>query len=185
MATDSNPMTPTEISETDVARRLWSALRAVRSVRCADAIADGMTLIERLIAERDAARAVLRDHHEWHMQSGMIGLPDGDGGWIEMDNAAEYNDSRLYERTREVIDQMPPRLPVQPRAGSGSNHWENWQLAIREIRAIEKIIKSQIEGAERGEIVPQLSTLRFILDAMPHRVRRAAYRELTQEHKDD
>lgn len=32
----------------------------------------------------DKLLALLRQHHDWHLNSGPIGLPDGDGGWIEI-----------------------------------------------------------------------------------------------------
>lgn len=46
---------------------------------------------------------LLGDHHLHHLAPGSIGLPDGNGGWIEIDNAAEYADSLLCERTREAL----------------------------------------------------------------------------------
>ncbi len=50
-------------------------------------------------AERDRLKAALREHHNWHLNAGAIGLPDDKGGWVEIDNAAEYSDSELCSRT--------------------------------------------------------------------------------------
>jgi len=102
-------------------------------------LAEAADALSSLVRERDEARRVLRDHHKWHAESGILGIPDGDGGWIEMDNGAEYADSRLCQRTEETLRDMPPEFVVPPRGGwaMGSNHWENWQLAYRQKRAAE------------------------------------------------
>lgn len=101
--------------------------------------ADLQAAVKAADAERDEALKVLRDHHKWHAESGALGIPDGDGGWIEMDNGAEYADSRLCQRTEAAISGMSPEVVVPPRGGwsMGSNHWENWQLAYRQKRAAE------------------------------------------------
>ena len=59
--------------------------------------------IDVLRRENERLRSLLRDHHAHHLQKGVIGLPDGDGGWIEIDNGAEYSDSNLYGRTVGVL----------------------------------------------------------------------------------
>jgi len=107
--------------------------------RVGEMMSEAADALSSLVRERDEALKVLRDHHKWHAESGILGIPDGDGGWIEMDNGAEYGDSRLYERTVEALRDMPPEFVVPPRGGwaMGSNHWENWQLAYRQKRAAE------------------------------------------------
>lgn len=53
-----------------------------------------------------SAQLIIKRHHDWHNQSGEIGLPDGEGGWIEIDNAAEYGDSALCADTMRVLDEL-------------------------------------------------------------------------------
>lgn len=113
------------------------------------------SLVERLRTERDEAVEVLRLHHKWHAESGVIGLPDGDGGWIEMDNAAEYGDSTLYRRTVGVLDHHPPAFEPTPRGGwqRSQSHWENWQLAYRELRKETKraaALSARVRELEAG-----------------------------------
>ncbi len=55
--------------------------------------------IERLRALLQEHHNLLQEHHAHHLQKGTIGLPDGKGGWIEIDNGAEYSDCDLYEQT--------------------------------------------------------------------------------------
>jgi hypothetical protein len=59
--------------------------------------------LTRAQAEIGALRDALRLHHEWHLNSGTIGLPDDNGGWIAMDNAAEYSDSEMCQRTEDAL----------------------------------------------------------------------------------
>ena len=54
---------------------------------------------------------LLQAHHTHHLQKGAIGLPDGDGGWIEIDNGAEYSDSNLYERTADALSDEIGQAP--------------------------------------------------------------------------
>lgn len=119
-----------------------------------------------LVRERDEAREVLRDHHKWHAESGILGIPDGEGGWIEMDNGAEYADSRLCQRTEEALRDMPPEFVVPPRGGwaMGSNHWENWQLAYRQKRAAEA--RATAAEAERDEARVEAAQRRSDMEAM-------------------
>lgn len=56
-------------------------------------------LIEQLADEIEQLYSLLEQHHTHHLHKGSIGLPDGDGGWIEIDNGAEYSDSILCHRT--------------------------------------------------------------------------------------
>ncbi|KKN90026.1 hypothetical protein LCGC14_0231380 [marine sediment metagenome] len=58
---------------------------------------------DEMVTEKDVKIAqlmlLLTEHHLHHMRKGTIGLPDGSGGWVEIDNGAEYSDSALYKRT--------------------------------------------------------------------------------------
>lgn len=54
-----------------------------------------------------ALREALKRHHDWHLNSGEVGLPDGSGGWIAMDNAAEYSDSSMCEQTTAALNLKP------------------------------------------------------------------------------
>lgn len=49
----------------------------------------------------------LKAHHERILGNGTIGLPDGKGGWIEVDDGAEYSDSGLYEMTVAALAEAP------------------------------------------------------------------------------
>lgn len=57
----------------------------------------------REVERRRLLHAALQKHHDWHLQSGSVGLPDGEGGWIEIDNAAEYSDSALCSETMKAL----------------------------------------------------------------------------------
>lgn len=94
--------------------------------------------VARLTRERDEAVAVLRLHHIMAVERGEIGLPDGDGGWIAINDGAEYCDSTLYNRTVQVIDQHPVFRPM-PRGGwqHSQGWWENWLLETRMRRKVE------------------------------------------------
>lgn len=96
---------------------------------------------------------LLRDHHNWHLQSGSIGLQDGQGGWVEIDNAAEYCDSRLYDRTAKALADLPPEMVPTPRGGwtRGSNYWEDWQLAMRRLKKAEAEIAALHLSAKEPE----------------------------------
>lgn len=111
-----------------------------------DQIAALKAEIERVKGERDEAMKVLSLHHDWHNGSGVIGIPDGEGGWIEMDNAAEYGDSTLYRRTVGALANKRPEFKPMPRGGwaRSQSHWENWQLAYRQMKAE----KRRAEAAE-------------------------------------
>ncbi len=67
-------------------------------------------IIKRLHDERDAAVAraeklekALREQHNWHQQAGEFHLPDGNGGFVELDHGTEYADSAMCERTIEAL----------------------------------------------------------------------------------
>jgi hypothetical protein len=112
---------------------------------------------EARLRERDEALTVLRDHHRWHTEAGELGLPDGDGGWIAIDLSAEYGDSRLYERTAPLVDLLPPEHRPMPRAGAGSNHWENWVLAVRRLKAAERRAEAAEARLAQAERVPAVT----------------------------
>lgn len=97
--------------------------------------------VNELLASRDATIAALSGalklHHDWHLNSGTIGLPDGDGGWIEMDNAAEYSDSEMCQRTIDALSQV---------SGSGEDRLAS---ARREgAEAAAKVMDDRIEVYE-------------------------------------
>ena len=83
------------ISEHDANRvvRLFRDLKAGISVNALLAARERIEALDKL----------LRRHHQHHQDYGTIGLPDGQGGWIEMDNAAEYGDSTLCEDTIKAL----------------------------------------------------------------------------------
>lgn len=66
-------------------------------------------------AMRDALK-IIELHHNHHAQKGTIGIPDGDGGFIEIDNGAEYGDSGLHDQTVSVISELRAGLtaPAEP-----------------------------------------------------------------------
>lgn len=74
--------------------------------------------IDGLINEVARLGSLLHEHHQHHLQAGTIGLPDGDGGWVEIDNGAEYADSALCEKTTAALrDQSVPPGPSDPPGG--------------------------------------------------------------------
>lgn len=85
-----------------------------------------------------ALRAVLREHHEHELNAGTLGLQDGEGGWIEIDNGAEYSDSAMFERTEAALAGMPPdEAQPMPRGGISAYWWQTAILLRREKRAAE------------------------------------------------
>lgn len=101
--------------------------------------------------QSDRLLALLRQHHDWHLQSGPIGLPDGDGGWIEINNALEYSDSRMCEETQAALEGQPaPELEPMPRGGINTWWWQIAVLQRREIRAL----KAQITAAPQPVAKP-------------------------------
>ena len=115
--------------------------RAEGGVEALQRVAARLAVME---AERDEARKVLAEHHEWHLQSGEIGLPDGEGGWIAIDNASAYSESSLYDRTAEIISTHPPELKPAPRGGVVHNWWAQWVLQGR-------ILKTTLARADAAE----------------------------------
>lgn len=92
-------------------------------------------------AERRAEDALkcLRDHHQWHLDAGEIGLSDGEGGWVEINDAAEYCDSLLYERTQKALQGFPADdAGPMPRGGVSAWWWAQGVLERRKRRAAER-----------------------------------------------
>lgn len=111
-----------------------------------DAVA---TSLEAKDKELAALKDTLREHHNWHLQAGAIGLQDGDGGWIEIDNAAEYSDSVMYERTERLLAGAPPQeLQPMPRGGINTWWWEQAILLRRKVRAAEARAETQAKEIE-------------------------------------
>ena len=107
--------------------------------------------LERQLAE---ARALLRLHHDHHLTMGTIGLPDGEGGYIEIDNGGEYSDSSLYERTEAALSDTPREWEPMPRGGIQA-HW--WQIGILERRKRKKA------EVERDRLAAEVERLREAL----------------------
>lgn len=97
-------------------------------------------------SDRVALLATLREHHNWHLQAGTIGLPDGEGGWIEIDNGAEYSDSALYERTSKLLEgAAPEELQPIPRGGMNTWWWEQAVLLRREVRKLKALLSGETQ----------------------------------------
>jgi len=110
----------------------------------------------------DELLRTLREHHNWHLQAGTIGLQDGDGGWIEIDNGAEYSDSALYERTAKLLEGAPPeQLQPMPRGGMNTWWWEQAVLLRRKVRALEKAAQATPAGVGADEIAQIIATKCF------------------------
>lgn len=89
--------------------------------------------------EAEQLRKVLKEHHDWHMQAGAIGLPDGEGGWIEINNGDEYSDSAMYEHTTAALEGLPPDEAAPMPRGGVSAYW--WQVAVLERRKRRALAK--------------------------------------------
>lgn len=98
--------------------------------------------LEEAKARETSLRELLHKHHRHHLETGVIGLPDGDGGWIEIENGSEYGDSELYEITEKALaDHLPPSEPT-PRGGVTWNWWAEWIKATRNIKAMGAALES-------------------------------------------
>lgn len=102
--------------------------------------------------ERDEARALVRLHHDWHLQSGIIGLQDGEGGWIEINNASEYSDSLMYERSQAFLENQPTEFKPMPRGGISAWWWQVAVLQRRQLRAAEARADALQKVLERARI---------------------------------
>lgn len=117
-------------------------------------VREAASAIERLVRERDEARKLLREHHDHHLAVGEIGLKDGEGGWIEIDNGAEYSDSGLYERTDAALSDTPREWRPAPRGGITADWWQISVLERRKRRAAE---------ADRDRLVALVAEMRGIV----------------------
>lgn len=85
--------------------------------------------------ELEEAREVLREHHEWHLEAGEMGLQAHDGEWITIDMAGEYCDCLLYQRTQKAIEGLSPdEAGATPRGGMNTWWWQAAILLRRENR---------------------------------------------------
>lgn len=90
----------------------------------------------------EAVLQILKDHHEWHLRVGEIGLQDGSGGWIAIDNAAEYADSSMCERTEAALAGRPPdEIGVMPRGGINAFWWKTAVLERRQRKKAEAALR--------------------------------------------
>jgi hypothetical protein len=101
--------------------------------------------------EIERLKALLREHHDWHLQSGTIGLKDYEGGWVEIDNAIEYADSTMYERTEQALLGMPVEQEPMPRGGVQTWWWRAWVLECRARKKVEKERDAAISEAVKQE----------------------------------
>lgn len=107
---------------------------------------EAATALKAKETEMAALKESLREHHNWHLQAGTIGLQDGDDGWIEIDTAAEYSDSTMYEHTEKLLAGAPPQeLQHIPRGGMNTWWWEQAVLLRRKVREA----KARAAAAER------------------------------------
>lgn len=93
-------------------------------------------------------RTVLREHHQWHLDCGEIGLQAHDGEWIAIDSAGEYSDSLMCQRTEKALQGLPPDEAGPMPRGGVSAWW--WQVAVLERRARRKA-ESRAAQAEARE----------------------------------
>ena len=50
----------------------------------------------------------LSDQHSWHLGVGTLGIPDGEGKYVEIDMSSEYCDSALFEKTDALLRKIKP-----------------------------------------------------------------------------
>lgn len=108
--------------------------------------------------DREAILTTLQQHHDWHLQAGTIGLQDGEGGWIAIDNGAEYSDSALYERTAKLLEGAPEELQPIPRGGMNTWWWEQAVLLRRKLRALEKAQEAPAVGPDVREALETIAS---------------------------
>lgn len=83
--------------------------------------------------EIEQLRELLRAHHHHQQSVGTIGLPDYEGGYVEIDNGAEYAESDLCSRTTDALVGKPSELGPMPRI---DKEW--WRVSILERRKRRK-----------------------------------------------
>jgi hypothetical protein len=130
----------------DTARSLFTA-RQLEREKIAYVPAARLTELE---AEVARVKKLLREHHDHHLAVGEIGLKDGDGGWIEIDNGSEYSDSGLFERTEAALADVPTEWKPAPRGGITADWWQASVLERRKRKATE---------AERDTLAQQVKGL--------------------------
>ena len=97
---------------------------------------------------------LLYKHHRHHIEMGEIGLPDGNGGWIEIDNGSEYGDSGLYELTEAALADYAPPHRVPPRGGLDFNWWAEWVKAARNQKQLVKALTPFAKAADNYADAP-------------------------------
>jgi hypothetical protein len=142
---------PDSVSLAEAMKQLLNDAEYIRTNRTPAAALSAAPVTQEPVA--DELLRTLREHHNWHLQAGTIGLQDGDGGWIEIDNGAEYSDSALYERTAKLLEGAPPeQLQPMPRGGMNTWWWEQAVLLRRKVRALEKAAQATSAGLGADEI---------------------------------
>lgn len=115
------------------------------------ALGDERAEVERLRGERDAAITMLRQHHDWHLKAGELGVTDGDGGWIAIDLADAYSDSTICENTMKVLasSESAPEWKPMPRGGMEQGWWATSVLERRKRKAAEARVAVLEEALRR------------------------------------
>lgn len=103
---------------------------------------------------------LLRQHHDHHLTSGPIGLQDGEGGWIEIDNGLEYSESSLYLHTEAALKNAPPPDDAPMPRGGIQAHW--WQISILERR--KRKVAEQRASALAARLTEVEATLRDLIE---------------------
>ena len=60
-------------------------------------------VIRDLMVINQELRQVLKTHHQWHQDIGVVKLVHGDGEETELDLSAEFCDSDLCDKTMEAL----------------------------------------------------------------------------------
>lgn len=98
------PGQSSEGDATEAGRKLWHQIADGNMANAALMIGQALAFRDEQLGRRtEALRKALQKQHDWHLQSGPVGLPDGEGGWIEIDNAAEYSDSAMCSETMAAL----------------------------------------------------------------------------------
>lgn len=126
------------------------------STKAADLIEVQSATIAQQAGELADARKVLSEHHAWHNDSGEIALPDGKGGWVEIDFADAYSDSLMCERTMKVLAGHPAD-EAGPMPRGGVQAWW-WAEAIK----LRRLHKAAEERADKA-----VKVLRDLYNAAP------------------
>jgi len=89
-----------------MSRDIVDRLGGVQEPYFQDLAAEAKTAIEKL-------RALLKEHHQWHLDQGEVSAPDGKGGHVTWDAAEAYAESDFYDRTAAALaaTSMKPDIP--------------------------------------------------------------------------